>query len=187
MEIVWIILVIVVILGLFVWGAYNSLVTLRTRVEEAWSDITVQLKRRLDLIPNLVETVKGYAKHESGVFEAVTAARAATLSAKGVKETAAADATFEGALKSVFAVAEAYPELKANQNFISLQDELVDTEDKIQASRRFYNGGVRDLNTKINMFPSNIVAGMFGFKARDFFELSEEEQKTAEKPVDVKF
>jgi len=187
MTVVWIILGIVVLLGLFLWGAYNSLVTLRTRVDEAWSDITVQLKRRLDLIPNLVETVKGYAAHETGVFEAVTEARAATLSAKGVKETAEADNKFEGALKSVFAVAEAYPELKASQNFTELQQELVDTEDKIQASRRFYNGGVRDLNTKINMFPSNIVANMFGFKAREFFELSEEEQKTAEKPVDVKF
>jgi LemA protein len=167
--------------------AYNSLVTLKVRVDEAWSDITVQLKRRLDLIPNLVETVKGYAKHESGVFTAVTEARANALNAKGVKETAAADSQFEGALKSLFAVAEAYPDLKANQNFMELQQELVDTEDKIQASRRFYNGGVRDLNTKIQMFPSNIIAGMFGFKGREFFELGEAEQAQAEKPVDVKF
>jgi len=184
---IWIILAIVIVAILFLWIAYNSLVTLRIRVDEAWSDITVQLKRRLDLIPNLVETVKGYAAHESGVFQAVTEARANALNAKGVKETAAADNQFEGALKSLFAVSEAYPDLKANQNFIELQQELVDTEDKIQASRRFYNGGVRDLNTKIQTFPSNVVAGMFGFKNRDFFELDEAEQKVAEKPVDVKF
>jgi LemA protein len=186
-TVVWVILGIIVLVILFVWVAYNSLVTLKVRVDEAWSDITVQLKRRLDLIPNLVETVKGYAKHESGVFTAVTEARANALNAKGVKETAAADSQFEGALKSLFAVAEAYPDLKANQNFIELQQELVDTEDKIQASRRFYNGGVRDLNTKIQMFPSNIIAGMFGFKGREFFELGEAEQAQAEKPVDVKF
>ena len=187
MTAVWIILIVIVVALLFLVGAYNALVTLRTRVDEAWSDITVQLKRRLDLIPNLVETVKGYAKHESGVFTAVTEARNAALSAKGVKETAAADSQFEGALKSMFAVAEAYPDLKANQNFSELQQELVDTEDKIQASRRFYNGGVRDLNTKISMFPSNIVASLFGFKSRDFFELSETDQKAAEAPVEVKF
>lgn len=187
MEFVWIILAIVVLAALFLWFAYNSLVTLRIRVDEAWSDITVQLKRRLDLIPNLVETVKGYAKHEKGVFEEVTQARASLMNAKGVKETAKSENQFEGALKSLFAVAEAYPDLKANQNFAQLQQELVDTEDKIQASRRFYNGGVRDLNTKIQTFPSNVVAGMFGFKNRDFFELDEAEQKTAEKPVDVKF
>ena len=187
MSAVWIILGIVVLVALFLFGAYNSLVTLKVRVDEAWSDITVQLKRRLDLIPNLVETVKGYAKHESGVFEAVTAARANALNAKGVKETAASENQFEGALKSLFAVAEAYPDLKANASFTQLQQELIDTEDKIQASRRFYNGGVRDLNTKIQMFPSNIVAGMFGFKVREFYELDAAEQKQAEKPVDVKF
>ena len=186
-NIIWIILGIIVLVALFLWMAYNSLVTLRVRVDEAWSDITVQLKRRLDLIPNLVQTVKGYAKHESSVFEAVTQARANALSAKGVKETAASENQFEGALKSMFAVAESYPELKANQNFIELQQELVDTEDKIQASRRFYNGGVRDLNTKIQTFPNNVVAGMFSFKSREFYELDAEEQKTAEKPVDVKF
>lgn len=187
MNAVWIIIGIIVLLALIVGVMYNSLVTLRVRVDEAWSDITVQLKRRLDLIPNLVETVKGYAKHESGVFEAVTKARANALNAKGVEETAAADNQFEGALKSMFAVAESYPDLKANQNFIELQQELVDTEDKIQASRRFYNGGVRDLNTKIQTFPSNLIASMFSFKSREFFELSEAEQKQAEKPVDVKF
>lgn len=187
MEIVWIILGIAIVVLLFIWGAYNSLVTLRVRVDEAWSDITVQLKRRLDLIPNLVESVKGYAKHESGVFTAVTEARANVLNANGVKETAAAENQFEGALKSLFAVSESYPDLKASQNFIELQQELVDTEDKIQASRRFYNGGVRDLNTKIQTFPSNIIAGMFKFESREFFELTEAEQKIAEKPVDVKF
>jgi len=184
---VWIILGIIILAVLFLWGVYNSLITLRVRVDEAWSDITVQLKRRLDLIPNLVETVKGYAKHESGVFTAVTEARANALNAKGVKETAAAENQFEGALKSLFAVAESYPDLKASQNFIELQQELVDTEDKIQASRRFYNGGVRDLNTKIQVFPNNIVANMFSFKSREFYELDEAEQKIAEKPVDVKF
>lgn len=187
MTAVWIILGIIILILIILGVIYNSLVTLKVRVDEAWSDITVQLKRRLDLIPNLVETVKGYAKHESGVFTAVTEARANALNAKGVKETAAADNQFEGALKSLFAVSEAYPDLKANQNFIELQQELVDTEDKIQASRRFYNGGVRDLNTKIQTFPSNIIANMFSFKIREFFELSEAEAKQAEKPVDVKF
>ena len=183
----WIILAIVVLLGIFLWATYNSLVTLRVRVDEAWSDINVQLKRRLDLIPNLVETVKGYAQHESSVFEQVTQARANVLSANGVKETAAAENQFEGALKSLFAVAEAYPDLKANQNFLELQRELVDTEDKIQASRRFYNSGVTGLNTKVQTFPANIVAGMFGFKTREFFEVDEAEQAAANKPVDVKF
>jgi LemA protein len=187
MELTWIILAVVAVVALFLWVTYNSLVTLRIRVDEAWSDITVQLKRRLDLIPNLIETVKGYAKHESKVFEEVTKARANVLNAKGVKETAESENQFEGALKSLFAVSEAYPDLKANQNFIELQQELVDTEDKIQASRRFYNGGVRDLNTKIQTFPNNVVAGLFKFVSRDFFELGEEEQKAAEKPVDVKF
>lgn len=183
----WIILGVVVLLALFLWATYNALITLRVRVDEAWSDITVQLKRRLDLIPNLVNTVKGYAKHEKGVFEAVTEARANALNAKGVKETAKAENQFEGALKSLFAVAEAYPDLKASQNFVELQQELVDTEDKIQASRRFYNGGVRDLNTKIQTFPHNVVAAMFSFKSREFFELDEAAQAQAEKPVDVNF
>lgn len=187
MTIVWIIVAIIAFFIIALIVIFNSLVTLRNRVDEAWSDITVQLKRRLDLIPNLVETVKGYAKHESTVFTAITDARTKALNAKGVKETAAADNQFEGALKSIFAVAEAYPDLKANQNFIELQQELVDTEDKIQASRRFYNGGVRDFNTKIQTVPTNIVAGMFGFKSRDFFELNTAEKEKAEKPVDVKF
>lgn len=188
MEILLIVLGVVaavVILGVIVM--YNGLVALRNRVEEAWSDITVQLKRRLDLIPNLVETVKGYASHEKEVFQKVTEARANALNAQGVVETAKAENQFEAALKSLFAVAENYPQLRATENFQKLQDELVDTEDKIQASRRFYNGGVRDLNTKIEQFPSNIIAGMFGFKKREFFELEEAEMAKAEKPVDVKF
>lgn len=181
----WILLGIVVLVALFVWVTYNGLVTLKVRVDEAWSDITVQLKRRLDLIPNLVNSVKGYAAHESGVFEKVTEARANALNAQGVKETAAAENQFEGALKSLFAVAESYPDLKANQNFMQLQQELVDTEDKIQAARRFYNGGVRDLNTKMQIFPNNIFAGMLGFKQREFFEV--EDMAQVEKPVEVKF
>lgn len=174
----------VLIVG-FLIATYNGLVTLRNRVEEAWSDITVQLKRRTDLIPNLVNSVKGYAAHEKEVFEKVTEARSAIMDAKGVKDTAQAENMLEGALKSLFAVAEAYPDLKANQNFLQLQQELVDTEDKIQASRRFYNGGVRDLNTKIQTFPSNIVAGMFGFQPKEFFEV--EDRAAVEKPVDVQF
>lgn len=185
MTALWIVLGIVVVLGIFLWATYNGLVTLKNRVDEAWSDITVQLKRRFDLIPNLVNSVKGYAAHESGVFQAVTEARANALNAQSVKETADAENMLEGALKSLFAVAEAYPDLKASQNFVELQHELVDTEDKIQASRRFYNGGVRDLNTKIQIFPNNIFAGMLGFKEREFFEV--EDMATVEKPVEVKF
>lgn len=188
MDIILIVVgVVVAIVAAFLWITYNALVKLRVRVDEAWSDIKVQLKRRLDLIPNLIETVKGYAKHEKSVFEEVTKARAQALNAQSVKETATAENAFEGALKSLFAVAESYPDLKASQNFQDLQSELVDTEDKIQASRRFYNAGVRDLNTKIQSFPNNLIAGMFGFKNKDFFELDESEQKAAEKPVDVKF
>lgn len=185
MMTLWIILAIVVVLALFVWMTYNALVTLKIRVDEAWSDITIQLKRRLDLIPNLVNSVKGYAAHESSVFERVTEARANALNAQGVKETAAAENQFEGALKSLFAVAESYPDLKANENFLQLQQELVDTEDKIQASRRFYNAGVRDLNTKIQVFPNNIFAGMLGFKQREFFEV--EDMAVVENPVNVQF
>lgn len=188
MEIVLgVIIGIIVLVGLFFWATYNGLVKLGVRVDEAWSDITVQLKRRADLIPNLVESVKGYAAHEKGVFEAVTTARAAMMSATsaGPAATAKAEGQFEGALKSLFAVAEAYPQLKANENFLQLQNELVDTEDKIQASRRFYNGGVRDLNTKIKMFPANTIAGMLGYKEREFFEV--EDRAAVEKPVEVKF
>lgn len=180
--------VIAVLLVIFLISIYNSLVRLNIRSEEAWSDITVQLKRRLDLIPNLIETVKGYAAHEKGVFEEVTKARANALNAQGVEETAKAENQFEGALKSLFAVAENYPDLKASQNFMQLQEELVDTEDKIQASRRFYNGVVRDFNTKRTVFPSNMIAGMLGFnKDKEFFELEEAEMATASKPVEVKF
>jgi len=185
MEALWIVLAIVAVLGIFLWVTYNGLVTLKIRVDEAWSDITVQLKRRADLIPNLVNSVKGYASHEKSVFEEVTEARSAVMNAQGVKETAEAENMLEGALKSLFAVAEAYPDLKASDNFLQLQNELVDTEDKIQAARRFYNGGVRDLNTKIQVFPNNVFAGMLGFKERDFFEV--EDMASVEEPVDVKF
>ena len=185
MTIGLIILAIVVIIGIFLWATYNGLITLRNRVEEAWSDITVQMKRRADLIPNLVNTVKGYASHESGVFERVTEARSAIMNASGVKESAEAENMMEGALKSIFAVAEAYPDLKASENFVSLQNELVDTEDKIQASRRFYNGGVRDYNTKLQVFPTNMFASMFGFTEREFFEA--EDREAIEKPVEVQF
>jgi LemA protein len=178
-------IVVVVLLVIIVAGMYNSLVRTKIRVEEAWSDITVQLKRRYDLIPNLVNTVKGYAKHEKEVFENVTKARANALNAQGVQETAKAENQFEQALKSLFAVAEAYPQLRASENFQSLQDELTDTEDKVMASRRFYNGAARDLNIKIDTFPSNIIANMFGFKKREFFEV--DEPAAIEKPVDVSF
>lgn len=184
---IWIILAVVVVIGIFVWATYNSLVTLRIRVDEAWSDINVQLKRRLDLIPNLIETVKGYASHESSVFEKVTEARSNVIGAQGVKDTAAAENQFEGALKSLFAVAESYPDLKADRNFLELQNELVDTEDKIQASRRFYNSGVTSLNTKIQTFPNNVIAEMFKFTNREFFDVDELEREAANKPVEVKF
>ena len=182
----WILLAVVAVLVIYIIATYNGLIKLKVRVEEAWSDITVQLKRRADLIPNLVNTVQGYAKHESGVFEAVTKARSAIMDAQGdVQKRAEAENMLSGALKSLFAVAEAYPDLKANQNFVELQRELVDTEDKIQASRRFYNGGVRDMNTKVETFPSNIIAGMFSIGKREFFEV--EDQAAVEKPVEVKF
>lgn len=185
MDLVWIIVIVVVVLLAIIIAIYNGLVKTKVRVDEAWSDITVQLKRRLDLIPNLVNTVKGYATHEKEVFEKVTEARANALSAQGVKETAKAENQFEGALKSLFAVAESYPQLRASENFQQLQAELTDTEDKIMASRRFYNGSARELNIKINTFPSNLIAGMFGFKPREFYEV--EDQAAVEKPVDVKF
>lgn len=178
---IWIPLGIVVLIAVWLWATYNGLVKTNVRVDEAWSDITVQLKRRYDLIPNLVNSVKGYAKHEKDVFENVTKARNMAVKAEGVKEQAEAENMFTGALKSLFAVAEAYPELKADQNFRHLQEELVDTEDKIQASRRFYNGSARDLNTKVKMFPTNIFAKRLGFSARDFFEV-EDTQAVAETP-----
>lgn len=184
---VWVLLAVAGILVIALVVIYNGLVKTKIRVDEAWSDITVQLKRRVDLIPNLVETVKGYAKHEKSVFEEVTKARASMAGADGVAETAEADNMLTGALKSLFAVAEAYPDLKANTNFQELQNELVDTEDKIQASRRFYNAAVREFNTKIKVFPTVLFAGVLGFSEREFFELEEAEQAVAEKPVDVKF
>ncbi|MEL4317754.1 LemA family protein [Leifsonia sp. YIM 134122] len=168
-----IVVVLIAIVGIYLWATYNSLVTLNVRVDEAWSDITVQLKRRADLIPNLIESVKGYAAHERGVFESVTRARAETLSAQGPVEASVAENHMQQALKSIFAVAEAYPQLQASQNFLQLQAELVDTEDKIQAARRFYNGGVRELNTKIKVFPNNIFAKRLGFSERDFFEVAD--------------
>ena len=176
---------VVVLVILLLIGIYNGLVKLRNRVDEAWSDITVQLKRRTDLIPNLVNSVKGYATHEKEVFEKVTQARSAIMGAQNVADTAKAENMMAGALKSLFAVAESYPDLQANQNFLHLQQELVDTEDRIQAARRFYNGGVRDLNTKIQTFPSNMIAGMFGFKSREFFEV--EDRASVDNPVEVKF
>lgn len=180
----WFIIGFIVILALAVILMYNSLVQLNVRSEEAWSGIVVQLKRRLDLIPNLVNTVKGYANHEKSVFEKVTSIRAQTLQATGVKETEQAENQLEHALKNLFAIAENYPDLKANENFKKLQQQLVDTENKIQAARRLYNGAVRDLNIKIRLFPTNIVATMFGFEKREFFEV--EDMATIEKPVDVK-
>ncbi len=171
--IVGVLVLIVVIAGIYLWATYNSLVTLGVRVDEAWSDITVQLKRRADLIPNIIEAVKGYAAHEKQVFENVTRARAETLTATSPVEASIAENHMQQALKSVFAVAEAYPQLQASQNFLQLQSELVDTEDKIQAARRFYNGGVRDLNTKIKTFPNTLFVRNLGFTERDFFEVDE--------------
>jgi len=180
MIILWIIIGIIVLLILIFAGIYNSLVSLKTRSEEAWSDIDVQLKRRYDLIPNLVNAVKGYAKHEKELFEKVTEARAAAMGAKGIKEQEKAENMLSGTLKSLFAVAENYPNLRASENFQKLQDELTDTENKIEAARRFYNANVRDLNIKIQSFPSNIVANMFKFVKKDLFEV-EASQKEAVK------
>ena len=174
----------VVALGIWLVMVYNGLVKLKNQVDEGWSDIDVQLKRRHDLIPNLIETVKGYAKHEKELFENVTKARSAAMNAKAPSDMAKAEDTLMGALKSLFAVAENYPDLKANDNFAKLQDELTDTENKIQASRRFYNGVVRDFNIKIQVFPNNLVAGMLGFKKRDFFEVSDAKER---ENVKVKF
>ena len=179
---IWIILGVIVLWAVF---SFNGLVLLRNRAKEAWADIDVQLKRRYDLIPNLVETVKGYATHESSAFENVTKARSAAMGAGNIADKGVAENQLAGALKSVFAIAEAYPDLKANQNFLALQSELSDTENKIQAARRFYNGNTRDLNTKIEVFPSNILAGIFHFSKMDFFQL--EADSAAKDPVQVKF
>ncbi len=187
MTALYIIIGILVIGGFALVLMYNSLVRLNVRVEEAWSDITVQLKRRYDLIPNLVNTVKGYAKHEKNVFSEVTQARTQAMNASGVKETAEADNQFQATLKSLFAVAEAYPDLKADTNFKALQDEITDTEDKIQAARRFYNGSARDLNIKIQTFPTNIFAGMLGFKVREFFDVADDQVTAIQEPTKVEF
>ncbi len=182
----YILLAIVAVIVLWFIVAYNGFVSLINRAKEAWADIDVQLKRRYDLIPNLVNTVKGYATHESSAFENVTKARAAAIGAQNINEKGEAENMLSGALKSLFAVAEAYPDLKANQNFLELQRELSDTENKIQAARRFYNGNVRDLNTKAESFPSNIVAKTFSFGKMEFFELGADEA-AARNPVEVKF
>lgn len=183
-----IILGVVAIAGIYLWVSYNSLVTLKVRVDEAWSDITIQLKRRADLIPNLIETVRGYATHEREVFESVTKARAATISPEALShpaKAAQAEGALQGALKSLFAVSEAYPQLVASTNFLELQKELTDTEDKVMASRRFFNGGVRELNTKIQQFPTNLFARSLGFVSREFFEV--ENPAAIQEPPTVKF
>lgn len=185
--IIYVLIGLIVILVIWVILAYNGFVRLVNRTKEAWADIDVQLKRRYDLIPQLVNTVQGYAEHEKGVLEEVTNARAQALNSEqagDVKGMEQSENMLSGALKSLFAVAENYPDLKANENFLELQRELSDTENKIQAARRFYNGNVRDLNTKIESFPYNVIAGMFSFEKRDYFELEEEEAK---EPVEVSF
>ncbi|HPY08824.1 MAG: LemA family protein [Patescibacteria group bacterium] len=187
MIILYVLLGLIVVIGLLVIAMYNGLIRLKNRVDEAWSDIDVQLKRRYDLIPNLVETVKGYAAHEQATFEKVIQARNAAMSAQASGDAEArgkAEETLSGTLKSIFALAENYPDLKANQNFLELQRELSDTENKIQAARRFYNGNVRDFNTKIQVFPNNIIAGWLKFTARKFFEVENEAEK---QNVQVKF
>ncbi len=186
MSIPYITIGIIVLFVLWVIFAYNRFITLVNRAKEAWSDIDVQLKRRYDLIPNLVSTVKGYATHESSAFEKVTTARAAAMGAGNLADKSQAELGLTVALKSIFAIAEAYPELKANTNFMELQKELSDTEDKIQASRRFYNGTVRDLNTSVETFPNNTIASFFKFEKLEFFEL-EAGEEAAKQPVKVSF
>jgi LemA protein len=181
---VYIIIGVIVIGAIWIWGVYNGLISLKNRTDEAWSDIDVQTKRRYDLIPNLVESVKGYATHEREAFENVTRARASAMGAQTPEAKGAAENVLSGALKSLFAVAEAYPDLKASQNFMKLQEELSDTENKIQAARRFYNGNVRDLNIKIEQFPTNVFAKQLGFTRREFFAVENEAEK---QPVQVKF
>jgi len=187
MTILYIVLAIVVILIIWAILSYNGFVTLTQRVKEAWSDIDVQLKRRYDLIPNLVETVKGYASHEKTVFEDVTNARTAAMSATAPEQKAGAENQLSGALKSLFAVSENYPDLKANQNFLDLQAQLTDTENKLQAARRFYNSVVQDLDTRLQRFPGNIIGNMTGFKPADYFQLGEGEAAAAQQPVKVQF
>ena len=180
---VLIVIGVLVVIAFLLMGMYNSLVQLRVRCDNAWSDIDVQLKRRHDLIPNLVETVKGYAAHEKGTFENVTKYRSMAMQATNPADKAAAENQLSGALKSLFAVAESYPELKASEQFTQLQGSLSLTEDTLQNARRYYNAVVRDLNTKIQSFPTNILAGMFGFQQRQFFEVAEADKE----PVAVKF
>lgn len=182
----YILLAILVILVIWTIFSYNKFITLINRAKEAWSDIEVQLKRRYDLIPNLVNTVKGYAEHESEVFDNVTKARASAMGAQNIVDKGKTENMLASALKSVFAVAEAYPDLKANANFLALQTELSDTENKIQASRRFYNGNVRDLNIAVDSFPSNLIAKVFHFVKMELFTLDESEV-VAKQPVEVKF
>jgi LemA protein len=181
MSLLYVLLGVVAVLIIWLWATYNNLITARNQVDEAWSDIDVKLKRRYDLIPNLVETVKGYATHEREVFENVTKARSMAMGAQGAEAKGQAENQLTGALKSLFAIAENYPQLKASENFAKLQDELSDTENKIQAARRFYNGNVRDFNTKLQVFPTNMIANGFGFKAREFFEIEEPAQREAVK------
>lgn len=179
-----IIIAIVVVVGFWLVAAYNGLVKLRMRTKEAWSDIDIQLKRRYDLIPNLIATVKGYAEHESGVFQKVTEARVKAIATQGMSEKAKAEDQLSGALKSLFAVSENYPDLKASENFLQLQNELTDTEDKIQAARRFYNGNVRDLNIQIQTFPTNLIAKQLGFSEMELFEVADAKER---ENVQVKF
>ncbi|MFC1613385.1 LemA family protein [Patescibacteria group bacterium] len=179
-----VILSVILIAILWLIAVYNGLIKIKNRTEEAWSDIDVQLKRRYNLIPNLVNTVKAYAKHESDLFEKVTQARTQAMGAGSPVEKAKAENALSGTLKSLFAVAENYPDLKANENFAKLQDELTDTENKIQAARRFYNGNIRDYNTKLQVFPTNLIANSLGFKQKDFFEIADEKER---KNVEVKF
>jgi len=183
-TLLYVILAVVAVIILWFIGVYNGLIRLKNRTDEAWSDIDVQLKRRYDLISNLVETVKGYASHEKELFENVTKARSQAMQAQGPEAKGQAENMLSDTLKSLFAVAENYPQLRATENFAKLQDELSDTENKIQASRRFYNGNVRDFNTKIQVFPNNMVAGMLKFKDREFFEVEEPKEK---ENVKVKF
>lgn len=180
MQLYWIILIVVALIGLWLIISYNGLVALKNHVEEAWSDIEVQMKRRYDLIPNLVNTVKGYATHESSVFENVTNARAAAMGARTLEEHAQAESALTNTLKSLFAVSENYPALQASQNFLQLQNELTDAEDKIQAARRFYNGNVRSYNTSLQSFPTNTIAGMFAFHAKEFFNMPEDQKAVPE-------
>ncbi len=184
MTITQIILIVVAVIVLWIILTYNRLITLRNRVKEAWADIDVQLKRRYDLIPNLVEAVKGYASHERELFEKVTEARARAMGAQTVKEKGETENTLSATLKTLFAVSENYPQLRASENFQKFQDELTDTENKIQAARRFYNGNARDLNIQTESFPANIIASVFAFKKAEFFEIEEAAQK---EPVKVNF